>query len=180
MFDISATSMHRLHGKKTMPKFCCCSWLGMNRLKHELNHLRRSQVRIKSLTIAILLILSPSAFADEPTDVQVRLLYRATEGKAESKIEPWIVMGVTKSSDEVALPMTGWVKLTSDEERVYSANGCYIDGKVVAKNGKYRVKLDGCNGGQLKMRATLKPGERGVYRLNFTDDLFVAVTTPSE
>ena len=137
-------------------------------------------MRSTCLAITILLMSSPSAIADEPADVQVRLFYRATDGESDSKIEPWIVMGVTKSSDEFALPMTGWVKLTSDEERVYSSNGCYIDGKVVEKDGKYRVRLDGCNGGQLKMRATLKPGERGVYKLNFTDDLFVAVTTPSE
>jgi hypothetical protein len=137
-------------------------------------------MRIKCLTVAILLMLSPSAFADEPTSVQVRLFYRATEGESDSKIEPWIVMGVTKSSDQIAAPMTGWVKLTASEERVYSANGCYIDGKVVEKGGLYRVKLDGCNGGQLKMRAKLKPGERGVFKLKFTTDMYVAVTIPKE
>ena len=130
-------------------------------------------------SLTALLALSP-AFADEPMDVQVRLFYRAMQGESDSKIEPWIVMGVTQSSGEIAAPMTGWVKLTSDEERVYSANGCYLDGKVVEKDGKYRIKLDGCNGGQLKMRATLKPGERGVFKLNNADIVFVAVTTPSE
>jgi len=137
-------------------------------------------MRLTFFGIATLVILafSSSVFADEPIGVQVRLVYRATEGKPESKVEQWIVMGVTKSSDEVAFPMTDWVKLTSSEERVYVANGCYIDGKVIEKGGQYRVKLDGCNGGQLKMRATLKPGERGVFKLKFTDDTFVAVTVP--
>ena len=137
-------------------------------------------MRNTCLAIAILLMLSPSAIADEPAGVQVRLFYRATEGESDSKIEPWIVMGVTKSSEEIAAPMTGWVKLTSEEARVYSANGCYLDGKVVEIGGLYRVKLDGCNGGQLKMRAKLKPGERGVFKLKFTNDMFVAVTTSKE
>ena len=137
-------------------------------------------MRVSCLVTVMFLMLSPSAFADEPTGVQVRLFRRATEGESDSKIEPWIVMGVTKSSDEIATPMTGWVKLTSSDARVYSANGCYLDGKVVEKGGLYRVKLDGCAGGELKMRAKLKPGERGVFKLKFTNDMFVAVTTSKE
>lgn len=114
----------------------------------------------------------------EPAGVQVRLVYSASEGKPEAKVEPWIVMTVTKSSEEVALPMTGWVSLKSSDDRIFMSNGCYIDGMVIEKNGKYEVDVSGCNGGELRMRATLKPGERGVFKLEGSGGVFVAVKAP--
>jgi len=113
--------------------------------------------------------------ADEPAGVQVKLLVRAKDEGSEVPVEPWIVMGVTKSSDQIALPLTGWVTLTESDARVHSSNGFFVTGIVTKQGGKYEVTIDGCNGGPLYVKTKLTPGERGVFCLAEGSDLFVAL-----
>ena len=122
--------------------------------------------------------------ADNPAQVQVKVLYGSgPRNEQVADIDLWISQSVVKSGSPLALPHTGWIKLTGDDIRLYTSEhgGFIIDGKASEQNGKYKVEINGCEGEPLKETVTLKPGERRVIKL--TDNpapinVFIALEAP--
>lgn len=135
------------------------------------------------MTAAFLLFAAMLA-ADNPAPVQAKVLDGSglsIEQRAD--IELWISQAVAKSGSPLALPHTGWIVLTSDEQRLYASKqgGFIIDGKVTEKDGKYEVEINACAGGSLDKKVTLKPGERRVVKLTDNpapNNVFIALKAP--
>jgi hypothetical protein len=135
------------------------------------------------MTAAFLLFAAMLA-ADNPAPVQAKILYGSGLSiDQRADIELWISQAVAKSGSPLALSHTGWIVLTSDEQRLYASKqgGFIIDGKVTEKDGKYEVEINGCEGVGFQQMATLTPGERRVVKL--TDNpaphnVFVALEAP--
>lgn len=135
------------------------------------------------MTAAFLLFAAMLA-TDNPAPVQAKVLYGSglsIEQRAD--IELWISQAVAKSGSPLALPYTGWIVLTGDDQRLYTSKqgGFIIDGKVTEKDGKYEVEINACAGVPLDKKVTLKPGERRVVKL--TDNpaphnAFIALEAP--
>ena len=110
---------------------------------------------------AVLLCLAALA-ADDPSAVRVKVLHgTGPSDEQRSDIELWISQTVAKNGSPLAEPYTGWIALTGDEQRLFMG-WFFINGKASAGNGKYKVEINGCDGGPLQAKVTLKPGERRV------------------
>lgn len=122
--------------------------------------------------------------ADNPAQVQVKVLYGSgPRNERIADIDLWISQSVVKSGSPLALPHTGWIKLTDDDHRLYTSEqgGFIIDGKASEQNGKYKVEINGCEGLPLKETVTLRPGERRVVKLTDNpppDNVFIALEAP--
>lgn len=139
--------------------------------------------------LCLLVILSAVTFAadkkpaaDNSAQLQAKVVYgAAAEQQQRADIDLWISKAVAKCGSPVAQPQTGWIALTGESKRLHSGNGFYIDGKVTEKEGQYEVEIEGCNGGSLDQKATLKPGERRIVNLSGIpgpDNIFVALEAP--
>jgi len=132
------------------------------------------------MTAAALLYLAVLA-ADAPSAVRAKVLYgTGLEDEQRADIELWISQAVAKNGSPLAKPYTGWIALTGDKQRLFMGE-FFINGKASDRNGKYRVEINGCDGGPLQAKVTLKPGERRVIYL--TDDpppnnVFIALVAP--
>jgi hypothetical protein len=121
---------------------------------------------------------------DNSAPVQAKVLYGSGLSiEQRNDIELWISQAVAKSGSPLALPHTGWIVLTGDDQRLYTSKrgGFIIDGKATERNGKYEVEINACAGVPLDTKATLQPGERRVVKL--TDNpaphnVFIALEAP--
>jgi len=120
--------------------------------------------------------------ADAPSAVRAKVLYGSgPHNEQAADIELWISQAMAKNGSPLAKSYTGWIALTGDEQSFYSANGFFIDGTVTERNGMYEVEINGCDGFPIQQTATLKPGERRVFKLTDNpapNNVFIALEAP--
>lgn len=121
-----------------------------------------------------LFALSATVFGTEQESapsVQARVVYGVAAGERQEEkpqkdaTEPWVRKALRRAGSPGAVPKTKWIELTAETKRLLTANGFYIEAKVVNRKGVYRVEIEGCDGFSLDQQATLKPGERKVIQL---------------
>lgn len=133
---------------------------------------------------AWILLCATILTADNPAQVQVKVLYGSgPRNEQVADIDRWISQSVVKGGSPLALPHTGWMKLTGDDIRLYTSDqgGFIIDGKSSEQNGKYKVEINGRDGLPLKETVTLRPGERRVIKLTDNpapNNVFIALEAP--
>ena len=84
------------------------------------------------MTAAFLLFAAMLA-TDNPAPVQAKVLYGSgPRNERVADIDLWISQSVAKNGSPLALPHTGWIKLTSDDQRLYTSKqgGFIIAGKA--------------------------------------------------
>jgi hypothetical protein len=111
-------------------------------------------------------------------DRRLRVRARVVQGSGPKKekvadVEPWINK-VLKADYALVVPKTDWITVSAERTRLDSGNGYFLDGKVTAEKGEFKVEIKGCAGCELSASAKMKPGERTVVRVSHTD-WFVAL-----
>ena len=106
--------------------------------------------------------------ADNPAQIQARVLDGSGHFEQAGDLELWISQAVAKKGSPLAKPYTGWIALNGDFQRLYTSKqgGFIIDGKVTEQDGKYEVEIDACAGFSLDKKVTLKSGERKSHKVD--------------
>lgn len=122
--------------------------------------------------------------AENPAQVRARVVFGSgPRNEQVADIEPWIRRAAANSGSPLATPATGWLGIHVDEQRIYTSpqGGVFLGGQASLRDGKYKVRLDGCAGFRLQQTATLRPGERRLVKLiddAEPDNFFVALEAP--
>ncbi len=133
--------------------------------------------------IVLLLVIMPytspetlasdkQATAAKLTEARLNVRVKVVIGEEKSKknadkIETWIRQGLTKSGHSFVRADSKWMMLNSDDTRLHTGPGLYIDGSVRKEHGSFLVEVNGCAGERLSAEAKLKmkAGDRTVVNV---------------